>query len=390
VYQATGSCSISGEVYYYRDASGPGTEPSAKPVPNIGIDSTGDSNPETSTDPNGLYALGGLMGDVTVKTVQKLGAARAADNNEAVTSFDALLIARSSIQLITLSGKQQIAGDASGNGTVSAYDAALVSQFTTQVLNHLPVATLKGSDWQFLRCDGYPACTNPAFSYTPLTGPETANFYAILYGDVSGNWQKASSLVSTAAKVRPIPEEAEAAAKDRVIAARLVGKPLPGAYRRSGAASIYLEGAAGPAGRSTQRTFYVLADNVVGIQGLDLTLDYDPARLAIVEVQAVDQDSGFSAIWHDTPGSLQIAFYGYAPLETAGRLVKITVESRGRGPIVAPKLSGAHANEGSIPTRIVPSLKGVPPREKAVDPAGTLSFGTAAPSKAPGRGARQK
>jgi hypothetical protein len=388
VYQANGLCGVSGEVLYYRDNSGSGTEPSEKPVPNVGIDTTGDANAEAITDPSGLYSVQSLMGDVTVRPVPKFGTTRAADNNDSVSSFDALLVARHAVHLITLTGKQQLAGDVSGNGTVTAYDAALVSQFAAQILNHLPVAESKGSDWQFLRCDGYPVCTDPAYSYTPLSGPETANFYAILYGDVSGNWQSATNLISTSAKARTIPEETEAIVKDRVAATRLAGRPVLAGSQRKGAVSVYAENMTAPIGRSTQRTLYVSAENAVGIQGLDLSLDYDPALVSIVNVEAVDQASGYNAIWNDTPGSLEIAFYGYTPIENAGRLVKITVESKGRGPIVAPRLSRAHANEGSILTRIVTSPKGTRWRDEGTDAGGPPSAAAGGVPKTPNRSVR--
>jgi hypothetical protein len=93
------------------------------------------------------------------------------------------------------------------------------------------------------------------------------------------------------------------------------------------------------------RTFYVSAENTMGVLGLDLTLEYDPSNLEVLDVRPVDQASGYSAVWRDYYGTLQIAFYGYAPLRNGGRLVEITVQSTGRGPIVLPRLSQAHANE---------------------------------------------
>src|SRR5262249_20060563 len=156
------------------------------------------------------------------------------------TSFDAVLIGRHSVHLITLTDKQQIAGDVSGNGTVTAYDAGLVSQFAAQVVNHLPVATANASDWKFLRCDAYPFCTSPVYSYTPLTQPETSNFYALLYGDVSGNWAPATELLSSRNGSRTLPVEAEAIANDRVVAAELAGSEQVRVPRLSGPMSVHM------------------------------------------------------------------------------------------------------------------------------------------------------
>src|SRR6185503_6414654 len=117
------------------------------------------------------------------------------------------------------SGKQQIAGDASGNGLLTAYDSSLVGQFAVGVLPHLPVAVSQGSDWKFLRCDSYPVCTDPTYSYSPLSQAEVADFYALLYGDVSGNWQSATLASSQTSSASGL--EDEAAAHDRILAAQL-------------------------------------------------------------------------------------------------------------------------------------------------------------------------
>jgi hypothetical protein len=269
-----------------------------------------------------------------------------------VSSFDALLIARSSVGLISLTGNQQIAGDVSGNGVVTAFDAGLVSQFAAQVVNHLPVATTSGSDWRFLQCAAYPSCTAPIYTYTPLNGPQTANFYAVLYGDVSGNWQKTGSLASPAV-TRTLPDERVAIEQDKAMATSLAAKGPYQPVRRSGDALIYVERASVPVGRTLQRNVFVSGHNASGIQGLDLEFDYDPATTKIVNVKAVDQDSGYNAIWNDDGnGSLHIAFYGFSPLNYSGRLVQITMQPSHTRAAVAPRLTHLRANEGAIPSRI--------------------------------------
>jgi len=304
-----------------------------------------------------------------------------------VTGRDAQLIAQHVVHLNPpLTGAQQLAGDASGNGVVSAFDAGLVSQFAIQLINHLPVANLQSSDWKFLRCDNYPNCAPVAeYAYPELLANETAPFYAIFYGDVSGNWQSAAALQAYAAPAATLQAEADALAKDRLVAARLAGRPRLRSFQRTGDANIVVDALRGPVGRPTDTVLYISAENAVGIQGLDLTFDYDPSNISIVDVQAVDQDSGFQAVWKDTPGSLQIAFFGYAPVEHDGRLVKITVhQSSGRRAIVAPRLRLAHANEGAIRTRIVSSHSGTWPRDRELvhdeQPGGT---GGNAPDSSP-------
>src|SRR5207249_7671964 len=118
------------------------------------------------------------------------------------------------------------------------------------------VATARGSDWQLLRCDSYPACTGPVYPYTPISQPETADFYAILYGDVSGNWHQAtSSLAATA-------QEDEAIAQDRVTAAELAGRgfQVPTPLPRTKPAALYMEHE-GTIRGSGERVLYVQAED---------------------------------------------------------------------------------------------------------------------------------
>ena len=74
--------------------------------------------------------------------------------------------------------------------------------------------------------------------------------------------------------------------------------------------------------------------------------------MTILDVQAVSPDSGYRAVWKDENGRLKIAFFGLAPLNGSGRIVAITVESRGGGKTPTPRLSG-QANAGLIPVTIV-------------------------------------
>jgi hypothetical protein len=190
-------------VYYYRDDNGSGSEPSLKVVPNVGIDRTQDATADATTDGGGSYAFAGVAGDVTVTTLPKYGTPRASDHNDGISSFDASVIGRAAAQLLTLSPNQIIAGDVTGDGTISAFDASLVGRFSAGLIDHFDVATANGSDWAFLRCDAYafpgaPGCGPPAHAFTPIAQAESGrNFFAILYGDVTGNWQPAAAFTAS-------------------------------------------------------------------------------------------------------------------------------------------------------------------------------------------------
>jgi hypothetical protein len=326
-------------------------------VSGVAIDAVSDANPAASTDGSGYYALTNLMGAVTVRPLPKF-AAGFANDTYAVNGRDSQLIAQHVVHLGTpLTGKQQLAADASGNGVVSAYDAGLVSQFAIASINHLPVATAQSSDWKFLRCDNYPNCAPVAeYSYPTLSQNETANFYAVFYGDVSGNWQSSTLLGSkkTGAALLDAQAETDAIAKDRLVASRLASRPRAIRPQGMGAAGLYMESEKSKTNPYRERTYYVSAQSAVGIQGLDLTLDYDHNTMSIVDVRAIDQDSGFNAVWTDTPGSLKIAFFGYLPLEGDGRLLAITVRPKGHGAGTPFRINRLEANEGAIVTRVLP------------------------------------
>jgi len=116
---------------------------------------------------------------------------------------------------------------------------------------------------------------------------------------------------------------------------------------------------------TNQSTMLVSVGNAAGLQGLDLTLAYDPSKVSIVDVQAVDQQSGYNAVWNATNGTLQIAFYGFAPLNSGKRLVSVTFRPLSLTKVVPPRIVRASANEGAIPMRIV-GIPLLPPKSPPV------------------------
>jgi len=56
-----------------------------------------------------------------------------------VTAYDAALAAQASVGIITLTPEQTVKADVSGDGEVSAYDAALIAQYSVGIINKFPV-----------------------------------------------------------------------------------------------------------------------------------------------------------------------------------------------------------------------------------------------------------
>jgi hypothetical protein len=156
------TASISGTVSYC-------ITPPTKLVPGVLLTATPSLQTSTS-DIAGNYNLAGLTqgGNHTVTPT------KAGDVN-GITSFDASLVARAAASLITLTSCQQIAGDASNNGSIASFDASLIARTAASIPN-----TGIAGTWKFV-----PTSRLNANLSANQTGQ---NYDAILVGDVSGNW----------------------------------------------------------------------------------------------------------------------------------------------------------------------------------------------------------
>ncbi len=164
------SASISGAVNY-------GTSPQPKPVPGATLTAAGTPSATSTTNNAGAYTLAGLGSGPYTVTPAKTG-----DVN-GIGALDASMVAQHVAGLITLSANQQIAGDASGNGSLSAFDASLIAQTAAGIPNNGIAGT-----WKFVP---------GSRSYPTLSGNlANQNFDAILVGDVTGNWMPPPPVVS--------------------------------------------------------------------------------------------------------------------------------------------------------------------------------------------------
>ncbi len=358
VFATSGLCGIEGTVYYYRDDRAPGSEPSAKGVPGVGIDQTQDATADATTDGIGAFTVGDLSGDLTVTTVAKFGNPRAADHNGAISSFDASIIGRAAAGLVILSPNQTIAADVTGDGTISAFDASFVGRFAAALVDHFDVATASGSDWKFLRCDAYvfpgdPGCALPAYNFTPISQLEGgANFHAILYGDVTGNWEPSAGF--TAASVAASGDELAAIAADRQLASQMARRGALEVVRNPASvpAELAIERLPRPLRRGESAEITIRLDKADGILALDLSLTYDPARIAVVSVRTTGIGSDFTWAQGGTLGSRKLAAYGVLPLSGSGPLLTVTVQALTDVPRRAPLTVTAVANEGRVPLRV--------------------------------------
>src|SRR5262249_40104441 len=133
---------------------------------------------------------------------QKLG-----DFNNAVSALDAAYVLEAVSGLRQLEPSAVLACDVTGDGTLSAVDAARILQYEGGVLDRFPVAPACESDWVFVagplgvplqrlvpRQSSATRCQRGGIAFQPLQSDVAQqNFVAALYGDCTGNWSEAVS-----------------------------------------------------------------------------------------------------------------------------------------------------------------------------------------------------
>ncbi len=357
-YADAGTCGVSGVVRYFltEDVDGdPATvdpaELSAKPVAGVRLDLAGTTVlPDATTAADGTYVTGSAFGDVSLAALPRVGSPRA-DDTGSISSADAAAIAKHAVGIRPLLNLQGLAGDVTGSGGLSAFDASLVAQYAVRLIDHFPVADARGSDWAFVRCDGGDAANCPAWTtydpgvppyrWTPLARPEVADLYGVLYGDVTGNWPNVREALASA------PAKADASAKGNALAEAAPAKLVPLTTPRENPARLYLAAAPAPLGDGRFRAVVGLLD-ADGVQALDLVLDYDPAATEIVSTAQAGFAKDYALVKSDTGGRVALALYGTRPLQGGGELLEITF--RPKGPVVGvPFRLDGRANEGLVP-----------------------------------------
>ncbi len=156
------------------------------PVKDATVAIKGGINSSVSTDASGGYSFLNLSGglDYTVKPE------KTDDAGDAITAYDASLVLRNVVHLISLSACQQLSADVTGNCEVSAYDASYILRYVVGEITQFPI----GEDWKFFPAsyvlDSVLCVDIPdSIFYASLSSNMfNQDFRGILYGDVSGNW----------------------------------------------------------------------------------------------------------------------------------------------------------------------------------------------------------
>ncbi len=179
-------------------------------VPSATVAASGASARTTTSSATGNYVLTPLAFgtiDVVPRRVGGFG------SPTAITALDAAHVLQVIAGTRTFDARQRLACDVTGNGSLSALDAARILQRQVGTLARFAAADQCGSDWLFeplaapapggsltmpLLSPG--ACRMGAATYQPLSGDAVGqDFLAMLLGDCTGNWVQGAGFSAVAA-----------------------------------------------------------------------------------------------------------------------------------------------------------------------------------------------
>jgi len=160
----------------YGNAIGTPTPP--RPVPNVLVSATSAfNNFSTTTNSSGVYLLDQFYGGTfyTVTPTKSNG-----NSTGSISSYDAALITQYVTQQISFTDAQITVADVSGNGSVSSFDASQVSTYASLTCGSCG----NTGNWKF-------SPTNRTYSSCPNETDQ--DYSALQMGEVSGNWPNGGS-----------------------------------------------------------------------------------------------------------------------------------------------------------------------------------------------------
>jgi PKD repeat protein len=193
-YWSRHSFDITGSVTYYScEELDPLDPPHPRPIPGAvvyGNGCDGSHEPFDIVGPTGTFLLRGCENcDYCIHVEREPDDTTWPPGPAAITSYDAALVLQAVVEMIELDNcpinlpdcppvprPQEIAADVTGNGEVTAFDAAIILKC---VVGHPEGIASLCTEWTFVCPE---VCTDA------LTGDWNIDFKGILYGDVSGNW----------------------------------------------------------------------------------------------------------------------------------------------------------------------------------------------------------
>ncbi|RMH72208.1 MAG: T9SS C-terminal target domain-containing protein, partial [Gemmatimonadetes bacterium] len=161
-----GVFTISGHVGYWNDNLD---------MAGIEVQMHGDLEDVFMTDDTGMYAMVDIPGGNSYWTEPAIEGYPVEERHPSISAFDAARTAQFSAGSYDLNEYQQLAADVTGDGSISPFDAARILQYSTGIAN-----SSRTGEW---------TSSPELYEYMPLEMDMfDQDYFAILYGDVTGNW----------------------------------------------------------------------------------------------------------------------------------------------------------------------------------------------------------
>ncbi len=340
---------VRGVVTYYRDPVS-GQEPSNTRVADVHVETFHETSP-------GVFVLDG-------ETVTACGQAehvsppwepvknyrvrprRDGGFSGVVDPMDAALVSQYVLGLAPLTPSQRLAGDASGNGTLSSFDASLIARLSVGLIARLPVATAIGSDWGFVPV-GTGSLNESTVAFQPATGEQGSftwmpltqsvlgvNFTAFLLGDVTANFAGCTGLLQGGTGTDALS--------------------LPGTVGLPSGGRLILPDIVAKQGDTIQVP--VRAESLGAALSFYLDLRFKPGVLSLTSVTTGSAASRFTLTPNTSePGRGRIALFGTSAMGADGNVAVLTFKVTGKpGSRTTLDLSSWTVNEGQIPALVTP------------------------------------
>ena len=305
------SVNLSGEVTYYAN-------PVVR-VPNVQVTLAGPAPQTVMTNGSGAYSAVNMPTGSWDIQPTKVGAI-----GSAVSSLDAAYVLQYIAGSRALSSLQQLAGDVTGDGTISVLDATNILKLSAGVINRLPAGQSCDSDWLFyprpdpaqnqlvvtpLVASG--SCRQGNIELSPmLTTASHQDFEGILLGDCTGNWTQS----------------------------------IGGAFRLTagGGFTVNAGSLRRTAGSRLRLPIYVQSPGP--FQAMDLTIGYDDSKLQFRSVLTHGAaNSALTSVNDDVPGVIALSMANAAPIDSTG--VILIVEFTGVTDDAAVRLLSGQVDE---------------------------------------------
>jgi parallel beta-helix repeat protein len=278
---------ITGNVTY-GNTLGP---PSPRYIDNVTITGAGSPTVSATTDTAGNYSLSGFGPGSYTRSASKTGGIPSGT----LSAYDASLISQHVVSLITLNPTQQTVADVSGNSVITSFDAALIARYTVL----LPGSGSTGN-WVFT-----PASYGPSTVYTNITGE---NYVGLLMGDVSGNWNQGMALPGG---LLPMPGSRQDESRPPMVKAPVVTTTPDSVIE----VPVTIRGVANR-----------------GAVAYNFELAYDPNVVRPLENPVTVDDTvsgGLTVVSNAEGGVLRVAAFGVAPIDRDGVLIKLRFRAVG-------------------------------------------------------------